>query len=285
MKTLYIDIYFLINFVIDIVAVHFSAIFTKTKSSNPRLLISAVIGAACACIVIFIKATIPNLLISIVALIIMIFICTPKINIKRRIAFGFALLIFISVVSGVVSWIWGILTESFSDFFIKEDFVNRKLLFFAIIVLLSIGVCKMMITLLSGGKIEAKIETTITAFGRSCTTDAFVDTGNLVIDPLGMKPVLIIKEKLAKQFLSDQIINLNNIDALGKDMKKKIRLIPISKSGATHVYVGLVPDSVTINYNGKIENIDVTIAIDKEGGDFGGCLALMPFSAVKNVLN
>ena len=37
--------------------------------------------------------------------------------------------------------------------------------------------------------------------------------------------------------------------------------------------------------NGKKSSVDVTVIIDKEGGDFGGYLALMPFSAISNVVN
>jgi hypothetical protein len=104
------------------------------------------------------------------------------------------------------------------------------------------------------------------------------------MDPLGMKPVLIIKKELAKSFLPDRIIELTDLDDLEKGVKKRIRLIPISKNGATHVYVGLVPDEVVIYNNNRKQYVDVTVAIDKEGGDFGGFLALMPFSAINNAL-
>ena len=78
---------------------------------------------------------------------------------------------------------------------------------------------------------------------------------------------------------------MTNLDDLEKSVKRRIRLIPISKNGSTHVYVGLVPDEVAIYNDGKKYYVDVTVAIDKEGGDFGGFLALMPFSAINNVLN
>ena len=42
-KTLYIDIYFLLNFIIDLVSLHFAALFAGIKVSNKRLLLSALI--------------------------------------------------------------------------------------------------------------------------------------------------------------------------------------------------------------------------------------------------
>ena len=58
--------------------------------------------------------------------------------------------------------------------------------------------------------------------------------------------------------------------------------MPLAKNGVTHVYIGFVPDKVEVRYNNRLSCVDVTIVIDKEGGDFGGYLALMPFSAISN---
>ena len=159
------------------------------------------------------------------------------------------------------------------------------MLFFSLIALLSIGVFKMLITIMSTGKIDTTVEIKVQFLDQECYAEALIDTGNLAMDPLGMKPVLIIKKELARKFLSDDIINLSDIDSLDTKTKKKIRLIPLTKEGATHVHIGFVPDDVKVHRNGREYSVDVTIAIDKEGGDFGGFLALMPYSAVSNVFN
>ena len=285
MKTLYIDIYFLINFVIDLVALHFAAMFTKIKISNKRILISSVLGAISACITVFLRLTILDIIISVISLVGVIFICTPKIGYKRRLALGISLLIFLSLIGGVVSFVWDLLSGIFSGYILENDVVNRNMLFLSLIILLSMGVLKMFITVLNGGKIDTKIEFQIKFLNKQCTSEALIDTGNLAMDPLGMKPVLIIKEKLAKDLLPISIIELKNIDDLDREIKKRIRLIPLSKGGITHVYIGVVPNEVSIIKDGKKEIIDVTVVIDKDGGDFGGFMALMPFSAIKNVFS
>ncbi len=285
LKTLYIDIYFLINFTVDLISLYFAALFTKLKISNKRLLITAVIGAVSACLLIFTNAKLLYILGLTVSIVIMITICTYKITLKRKVVFGFSLMMFLSFIGGIVNFMWEILADIFSGYLIENDIVNRKMLFLSLIILLSIGVCKMMITVLKNGRIETKIVFEIKFLGKTCSSEAMIDTGNLAIDPLGMKPVFIIKEELAKTFLSENVINLTDVDHIEKNIKKKIRLIPLSKDGATHMYVGIVPDEVTVIHKGKKEFIDVTIAIDKEGGDFGGFMALMPFSAVENVFD
>ena len=54
--TLYVDVYFLINFTVDILALYFAAIFSKVPTSTRRLIISAVIGAFFAIGIVFLPA-------------------------------------------------------------------------------------------------------------------------------------------------------------------------------------------------------------------------------------
>ena len=284
MKTLYIDIYFLLNFIIDLVSLHFAALFAGIKSSNKRLLLSALICGFSACLIVICRYTFLDIVLTVASLVVSIIICSPKTSPKRRISFAISFLIFLSLVGSMVSFMWNLLKEIFSDYVIENDVVNRKMLFFALITLLTIGVFKMLISLMGTSKIKTKVCFEIKFLNSTCRSEALIDTGNLVMDPLGMKPVLIIKKELAKSFLPDRIIELTDLDDLEKGVKKRIRLIPISKNGATHVYVGLVPDEVVIYNNDKKQYVDVTVAIDKEGGDFGGFLALMPFSAINNAL-
>ena len=84
--------------------------------------------------------------------------------------------------------------------------------------------------------------------------------------------------------MPENIINLSDPDNIEKNARKRIRLIPISRGGATHVLTGVKPDSVKVLKDGKCEEIKVTLAIDKEGGTFGGFGALMPAAALDDVV-
>ena len=282
MKTLYIDIYFLINFTVDLISLHFAAMLSHNRAENKRLLVAALFGALISSVCVLIDLPFVTLLLFVVTVIFSAVFCCSDAGAKGRMVFGISLIVFLSLVGGIVSFVWNLLDDALADFLIEGDVVNRKMLFFALIALLSIGVFKMLITVMNTGKIETKVEFEIKFLDKTCYTEALVDTGNLAIDPLSMKPVLIIKKKLARTFISEDIINLNDVDALDKKTKKRIRLIPLTKGGETHVYVGFVPDDVKVHYAGKAYSADVTVAIDKEGGDFGGFLALMPYSAVSN---
>ena len=282
-KVLYIDIYFLVNFTIDLVSLYFAALFSKIRCTNKRLLISAIIGAAISCVVILIDYPIIQVVLSLLALVSMDLICSGKRITKRSFVFCISFIIFLSLIGGFVSYFWNLLSEIFEGYVISNDKINRRILFLAIIVLLSIGVFKMFITVMNTSNIDSKVSFIIQLQDKICETEALVDTGNLAIDPMSMRPVLIIKRELAEKFLPMDIIELSNIDDISRGMKKRIRLIPISRGSETHVLVGIRPDSVRIKTSDGYEDIDVTIAIDKEGGDFGGYIALMPASALKNV--
>ena len=285
MKTLYIDIYFLINFVVDIISLHFAALLTRIKVSNKRLLFAALLGALCACIWIFVDVWIINALLFLLTLMFAVIFCANNSSVKGKMFFAGSLVIFLSLIGSIVSFVWNFLERALSDYLIENNSINRKMLFFALIALLSIGVFKMLVTVMNTGKVETKIEIEICFLGKTCCTEALVDTGNLAMDPLGMKPVLIIKKELANKFVPDKIISLSDIDELENGIRKRIRLVPLTKNGSTHVYTGFVPDRIKARHNKKSFPVDVTVVIDKEGGDFGGYWALMPYSAVSNVIN
>ena len=143
----------------------------------------------------------------------------------------------------------------------------------------------MLISFFSNSQSEGSVEVEISFLNNNTVLSAFVDSGNLAVDPMDMSPVLLIKKEAAKKFLPNNIIELSNIDELDKNIKKRIRLIPITRGGATHVLVGIKADKVKLINKEKYEELSLTIAIDKEGGTFGGFDALMPSAALDNVLD
>ena len=187
---------------------------------------------------------------------------------------------------GVVSFIWSILDRSLGEYFsdVQGTAANRKMLFFSIIVLLSIGVFKMLVSFFSNIQSEGSVEVEISFLDKSVRMEAFIDSGNLAIDPMDMTPILLLKRESAKSVIPENIIELTDPDALEKNARKRIRLIPISRGGQTHVLMGVKPDSVKVLKDGKGEEISVTLAIDKEGGSFGGYGALMPSAALDDVV-
>jgi hypothetical protein len=183
-----------------------------------------------------------------------------------------AFLVFEALVGGGVSLIWNLFDKYLSHFFNSADggALNRKMLFLSLVVLLCIGVFKMLVSFFSNIESEGSVDVEISFLDSKTTVSAFIDSGNLAKDPMDMSPVLLIKKDLAKMILPENIIELSNIDGLERAVKKRIRLIPISRGGETHVLVGVKADTVRVKRGDGFEELRVTIAIDKEGGSFGG---------------
>ena len=286
-KTLYIDVYFLINFTVDLLSLYFAACFSKIPTSTRRLIIASLFGAFSAVgIVLLPEIAIIKFICAAVGLILMGFIAPKKVALRRKIKFLFAFLIFEALVGGAVTFVWGLMDQYISDLFIGSEggAVNRKMLFLSLIVLLSIGVFKMLVSLFSNTESEESVDLEIHFLNKTAIVSAFVDSGNLAVDPMDMSPVLLIKKDIAESILPVNIDQICDIDSLDRQVKRRIRLIPISRGGETHVLVGVKVDSVKIIKDDFAEEISVTLAIDKEGGTFGGFKALMPSAALENAV-
>ena len=79
------------------------------------------------------------------------------------------------------------------------------------------------------------------------------------------------------------MLNLHDPDLLDRKCRKRIRLIPVSKGDKTIVLTGFKADRVYVTDGTVREDIKVTIAIDREGGTYGGYYALMPSAALNDV--
>ena len=116
----------------------------------------------------------------------------------------------------------------------------------------------------------------ISFFEKTLKLEAFIDSGNLAKDPMDMSPVLFLKQEVAAQLLPLEVINLKDPDRLDRRVRKRIRLIPITSDGRAKVLIGVKADCVKLIKNGSEEELSLTIAIDKEDGDYGGYYALLP---------
>ena len=145
----------------------------------------------------------------------------------------------------------------------------------------------MLVSFFSNIESDGACKIEIEFLGKSYTTEAFIDSGNLALDPMDMRPVLFLKKEIAKKILPEAVTELYDPDLLDREIRKRIRLIPISKFGATHVLTGVRVDKVNVvvdDKGDKKEEISVIVAIDKEEGTYGGYYALVPSCALKDVL-
>ena len=283
MQTLYIDVYILINFTVDFLSLYFASLFSKVPSGTKRLVLSSAFGAFSAVLIIFLpEIPIIKMLTSFLSLVVCGMIATLAVSLKRRVRFVLSFLIFQAMVGGIVSYLWYIFDVWLYDVLSLSGGapVNRKMLLFSVIVLISIGVFKMIVSFFSNIVGDGSVELEIKYFDKELICEAFIDSGNLAIDPMDMRPILFIKEELAKNIFPENVVSLSDPDALDRNVRRRIRLIPVSRGGVTHVLTGVKVDGVNICRGDVREPVAVTVAIDKERGSYGGFSALIPSSVV-----
>ncbi len=282
MRVLYIDVYFLINFTIDMVALFISAKLLHIATSTRRILIISALGALFAVADVFSDGIVWLTAIGAVSFLLCVgIVVSGRITIVTRARLVLVFLVMEMLLGGIVWYGYRLLNRYLGDIsgYIEEGSVNRSALVFSVIVLFAIGVLKLFIMMFSKTTDIRSVRVRISACGREIECEALVDSGNLVKDPMNMNPVIFLKRPLAEQLFPKQALDLTDIDELDAAVKRRIRLIPISRGGETHVWSGLLADG--ISFPEISENIlSATLALDKEEGDYGGHLALVPSSLI-----
>lgn len=281
MQTLYVDIYFLINFTVDLLSLSLAAKIANIRPSPIALLLSAVLGGIYAVVLVFVPQE-PFIFfcLSAVFLFGIIFISSKGCAFFRKIKLTAAFLISQILIGGAVYFSYGILERAMK---VNEDNanpVNRNLLVLGLIVLLSIGILRLSMTLFRNNWSEKSVKLKIVLFEKEYFTEAFVDNGNLAVDPMDLSPVMLVKSSLGRKFFPYGIPDLSEVDAISEKIKNRIRIIPISTAVGNKTLCGIRTDSVYVLKNQRYEKINLTIAFDKEGGSYGGFEALIPMLAL-----
>ena len=153
---------------------------------------------------------------------------------------------------------------------------------FSVILLLSMGVIKLLFTIFDGNVSERNVHIRIEMGNKQIECNALVDSGNLAKDPVDETPVLLIKRDVAEGLFVGGIPELHNGNFPEK-YKRYIRLIPVNLGEKNEILLGFRPDRVYVIGKKREERIKITIALDNNGGTYGGFEALMPISALENL--
>ena len=285
MQTLYLDVYFLINFTVDILAIYFAVSFSAVPTSRIRLVLGAVMGAVFATIAIFLENPFLKLISAVVFSLIIALVSVRGAGVARRMKFFFAFLVFETLIGGAVYFGYSLLDKYMYELLKSQEATpeNRSLLIVSIVILLSVGVFKLFLSVFTSERRRKNAEIEIIALGKRVRFGAFVDSGNLLRDPIDNRPIMLIKTSLARRLLPPNLI-FGKPEELSYNEKRRLRLIPVTSGDEVKILTGIKPDEVRIiKEDGKTEEIEVILAIDKEGGTYGGYEALIPPAAIEDV--
>ena len=277
--TLYIDVYFLVNFTVDYLALYFAHRLIYLPIRAGRLIFASILGAVFAVADVFLPSgilyEIPLFIICIISI---MAVSAPRMSIFFRIRLTLVFILTQLLLGGLVYFTYGLLDKYLLEIIGKVDSgaENRRALIFSVIILFAIGAMKLLIMILSGSKDEKSVTLKIKIGENYYSTEALVDTGNLVKDPMSMCPVVFLKRSFAGKVFPAAVLELERLDSLPYDYRRRVRLIPVTRNGETHVMTGVRADLIEIAHGGECRAVDMTLAIDREEGSFGGYFALVP---------
>lgn len=283
MRVLYIDVYFLINFTVNLLALYFSCTLLHFPIRRWRLCLCAMLGALLAVVSVLWHEKFFLLLAASFAILLgMIVLAGAGGGVFRRLRLALLFFLFEFLIGGIVHFGYGFLEEKIGDLWVESGVENRKLLYLCALILLALGILRLAVSLLESGAHEKSCEVEIRIGEKRFFGSALVDSGNFLRDPLDGASVVLIKSRVAERLLPSAFLS-EDISALEKDHQKKLRLIPVRIMGSQRILLGIRPDDFSIFLKKKKEHVRVTVAYDKEKGDYEGYSVLISSSIAENV--
>ena len=242
--TIYIDIIFIENIVMNTIILYATSIILKQKIKIIRILISAIIGSIYSIAMYITKLTIYSSIISkFILSIVMAYIAFNPPNLKKMIR---QIIIFY-----LTSFVFGGVALNLIYFLRPENINIKNGLFtgeYALKVIMIGEIIAFIIIKISIKIIKTKINTKdmycnikLKINEEQIVTKAMIDTGNLVKEPITNTPVVIVEESLLEGTIPKEILrNLENIlcgnlenlpQEIQDEYLPKLRCIPFSLLG------------------------------------------------------
>jgi stage II sporulation protein GA (sporulation sigma-E factor processing peptidase) len=264
MRVLYLDTLFFLNYGLDYLALYFAGRLMKLPTRQWRLLLAALPGAAFAAAAVLWLGESPWYYLGFVLVgALMVWIGFGRDAGRTRLLLctvaqlGAAILL-----GGVISALYHVLNGLITPGVQMPISAGEGILLLAV---LSGGVIKLAFAVLDRRGGGDRVRVTVEAFGRKCKLLLYVDSGNLLRDPLDGKQVIVLSRRAMTALPIFVRRSLETGQPEG-EMKRRMRVIPTHSVGGDRLLYGFVPDSVT---DEKGRRFDAVVAMGN-GDDFGG---------------
>ena len=258
--TIYIDIIFLENLIMNSIILYATAIILKIRPKTLRIIISSSIGSIYAIITYITEIEIfTSVILKAILAVIMVYVAFNPQSFQKMWK-QVAIFYLTSFVFGGVT-LYLIYYIKPQEVFIRNgmfvgEYVLKVIMLGAIVAFITIKISlKIIKTKISPKDMYCKIK--IKLQEKTIETKAMIDTGNLAKEPITNTPVVIVESSLLENILPNKILNnLENI--LGGDLSQiseemqekyisKLRCIPFSSLGKQNgMLLGIRADEIQV---------------------------------------
>ena len=263
---LYADVLFLLNFSMDFLSLAASASLLSLRKKPLRLSVAAALGALYA--VTFTVADASGTLSLISAVIVAFAMCI--------IGFGYngisSLISSASLMMGCGALLGGIMTSLLS----QGVYIPTPT-----IIISAVVISFFLIRAVRMKKGCVAVEVSVSYREKTAEFSALCDSGNLMRDPFGASPVMLVSKDVLKNLMSDSTVkSLMNFEGDFPD-GMIIRPIPNYTAGEKRICAAFRADKVTVKNGSKVLDADCFIAISPHPkGYFGGHDATVPTAII-----
>lgn len=271
--TVYIDIIFIENIVINYIILYATGIVSKSKINQKKMIISSLIGAVYSVIYYILKINIySNMIVKWMLSIAMVYIAFEpknfKVLAKKLVLFYLVSFVFAGAALGIIYMV-NTQNITIQNGMIVGSYTLKTIL---------IGIVVAFIVIIIGfnfakGKLSRKdliYNIKIYINGKNVKTKAMMDTGNFLKEPITNIPVAVVEHTLLYEIIPKEI--LNNIEkVLGGDFKdipediqnqyiSKLKVIPFSSLGKQNgMLLGIKVDKLEVEIEENIKEIQKVI--------------------------
>lgn len=242
--TIYIDLIFFENLIMNSIILYATAIILKIKPKVIRIILSSTIGSIYAILIYMTEIKIfTSVILKAVLAVVMMYIAFNPQNIKKMCK-QIAIFYLTSFVFGGVA-LYLIYYIKPQNVFIKDgmfvgDYILKVIMLGAIVAFILIKISlKIIKTKITSKDMYCKVKIKLNE--KIIETKAMIDTGNLAKEPITNTPVIIVESTLLEEVLPRQILNnlekilCGDLSQISEEIQEKyiskLRCIPFSSLG------------------------------------------------------
>ena len=269
-QTVYLDLFFIINFSMDFLCFYLAGTLLGSKLSALRMALGAVLGGIYADISLFLPIYgLWKILLHIAVCFVM---CIVVYGTRSALTNTCVYIATSAVLGGFMTATFELLNTleiPFSE--VESDGISAWTLLF-------LAALSAVVTLLGGRffrrKSSAKYTDVKLEFqGKTTVLRGFCDNGNLLCDPISGKPCIVADRSSLSKLLSNDILSCTAEEThkLSEKYSSRIRLIPAKTATGTGMLIALRLDAIYLD----TRQVDALLALS-ELGENDGCQALVP---------
>ena len=284
-QTVYVDLFFLINFSMDFLCFFLTAKLLGRRMTLWRGIVGAALGGIYADAALFFSlGTVAALLLDGAVCALM---CAAVFGEKRR---WRSLPLYILVFVAISMTLGGFMTALF-HLLNRVPFLNGieqsegdgiSVWVFALLALVSGAITWLGGRFFAGKTSQRQAELEVRYGGKSARLEAMTDSGNLLCEPISGKPCIVADIEAMKGILPAEILcaarseRVADISKIGREHAGNLRLIPTKTASGEGMLIGVRMERIVVRTEREEKDVDAIIALAGLGRTAGGKEALLP---------